>query len=116
LSWQDALARHEDRHCRTADEVHEQRADPQLAELEPRRPAAPLEARDGDEEVLREELRLADDDEDEADPEREPATAPAASAKATTPKATSKPPTSAVAASSSTGRASRLRPSSRARA
>src|SRR5918911_730775 len=68
--WEDALARDDEREGRAADEVQQQRAGPELPELEPGCAAAPLKAGDRDEEVLGEELRLADDDEDEADPER----------------------------------------------
>jgi hypothetical protein len=53
-----------------ADEVEERRDDPELRELDLR--DVPLrEPRDRDEEVLGEELRAADDEEDEGDPEPE---------------------------------------------
>jgi hypothetical protein len=65
---QDALARQH--HCEgeAADEVHDERDPPELAELQ-ERSATAVEPGDRDEEVLGEELGAADDDEDERDPE-----------------------------------------------
>jgi hypothetical protein len=62
-------ARDEDER-RAADDVEDRRDDPELRELD-LRDVPPREPRDRDEEVLGEELRAADDEEDEGDPESE---------------------------------------------
>jgi hypothetical protein len=67
---ENTVTREDDREQRAAGEIQEERDAPELAELQPRSGAA-LERGDRNEEVLGEELRLPDDDEDEADAERD---------------------------------------------
>ena len=67
---QDALRRGDEDQQRAAEDVHDRRDRPQLRELELGELAAPQRG-DRDEEVLGEELRAPDDDEDERDPEEQ---------------------------------------------
>ena len=68
---EDTLARRDDRDQEPAHDVQDEGNAPQLSELQPRAPVAAVQSRDRDQEVLGEELRSADDDEDEADAERD---------------------------------------------